>query len=153
MPEIPPSAQAGQAAGGPGLDPGRDYPLATKRPELLKTPGGKSLAEITLEKVISGEIRAEEFRITPEALRMQAEVAEKVGRAQFARNLHRAAELTKIPDERILEIYNALRPYRSSKGELESIAAELEEKYGARINAAFIREAADIYERRNRLKA
>ncbi|MHB8918086.1 MAG: diol dehydratase small subunit [Desulfocucumaceae bacterium] len=147
------SGRAETGSGRPGLDPARDYPLAAKRPEMIKTPGGKSLAEITLERVLSGEISADEFRITPEALHLQAEIAEKVGRVQFAGNLHRAAELTSVPDERILEIYNALRPYRSTRQELESIALELEEKYGARINAAFIREAAGAYERRSRLRA
>ncbi|MGB9825950.1 MAG: diol dehydratase small subunit, partial [Desulfofundulus sp.] len=36
------------------LDPARDYPLATKHPELVKTPTGKSLSEITLEAVLKG---------------------------------------------------------------------------------------------------
>ncbi|MGQ9533490.1 MAG: diol dehydratase small subunit, partial [Desulfotomaculales bacterium] len=89
----------------------------------------------------------------PETLRLQAEIAAAVGRRQLAENLRRAAELTAIPDERILEIYNALRPYRSTKAELLAIADELESRYGARINAAFIREAAEVYERRGRLKA
>ncbi|MGQ9533491.1 MAG: diol dehydratase small subunit, partial [Desulfotomaculales bacterium] len=51
------------------LDPARDYPLATKRPELVRTPGGRRLDELTLERVMSGEITADEFRITPETLR------------------------------------------------------------------------------------
>ena len=99
------------------LDPNKDYPLATKRPELVKTPTGKSLNEITLENVVDGVIKAEDLRITPDTLRMQAEIAQKVGRTQFANNLRRASELTAIPDQRILEIYNALRPYRSKKQE------------------------------------
>ena len=43
------------------------------------------------------------------------------GREAFAGNLRRAAELISVPDERILEIYNALRPYRSTKEELLNI--------------------------------
>lgn len=135
------------------LDPERDYPLATKRPELVKTPTGKSLSDITLEAVLKGEITPQDVRITPETLEMQAEIAEKVGRPQFARNLRRAAELTQIPDQRILEIYRALRPYRSTKEELLAIADELEQKYGARMNAALVREAAEVYERRGRLRS
>lgn len=135
------------------LDPDKDYPLAQKRPDLVKSPGGYTLEELTLEKVISGEVGASEFRITPGALHLQAQVARGVGRVQFARNLERAAELTGIPDERILEIYNALRPYRSTKQELESIADELENVHGARINAALVREAVSVYEGRNRLKS
>jgi len=66
--------------------------------------------------------------------------------------MRRAAELTRVGDERILEIYNALRPYRSTKADLLAIAEELENKYGAKICAAFVREACDVYERRGRLK-
>jgi propanediol dehydratase small subunit len=103
--------------------------------------------------VLKGEITPQDVRITPETLEMQAEIAEKVGRHQFARNLRRAAELTRIPDQRILEIYRALRPYRSTKEELLAIADELEQKYGARMNAALVREAAEVYERRGRLRS
>jgi len=134
------------------LNPETDYPLATKRPELVKTPTGKKLTDITLENILNGKITAADVRITPETLKMQAKIAEKVGRYQFANNLRRAAELTKIPDERILEIYNALRPYRSTKKELLEIADELEKNYNAVVNANFIREAADVYERRGILR-
>jgi len=135
-----------------GLDPARDFPLATKRPELVRTNTGKGLDKITLEAAMKGEITAEELRITPETLELQAQIAEKVQRPQLARNLRRAAELTKVSDERILQIYNALRPYRSTKAELLAIADELENKYGAKINAAFVREATAVYEARGRLK-
>ena len=144
-------AAAPQAAGGK-LDPDKDYPLAQKRPDLLKTPSGLSLNDITLDKVISGEVKASDIKITPQVLEYQAQVAEGVGRVQFAANLRRAAELTAIPDERVLEMYNALRPYRSSKAELLAIADELEQKYGAKVCAGFVREAADVYDRRRRLK-
>lgn len=130
-----------------------DYPLAAKRPELVRTPSGRTLKDITLEKVVAGDIKSEDVRITAETLEMQAQVAESVGRVQFARNLRRAAELTRVPDDRILEIYNALRPYRSTKTELYNIAQELESTYQARVNAALVREAADVYERRGRLRA
>lgn len=138
--------------GGTGLDPARDFPLATNRPDLVKTATGKGLDQITLDAAMKGEITADELRITPETLELQAQIAEKVGRPQLARNIRRAAELTRVSDERILQIYNALRPYRSTKTELLAIADELEGKYGAKINAAFIREAASVYEARGRLK-
>ncbi len=147
------AAASAPAVSGKGLDPLRDYPMAEKRPELLKSPTGKTLSDITLENVISGAIKSEDVRISPETLRMQAEIADGIGRNQFADNLRRAAELTAIPDARILEIYNALRPYRSTKAELFAIADEMENKYNAKINAAFVREAADVYQRRNRLRA
>lgn len=60
--------------------------------------------------------------------------------------------MTKIPDQRVLEMYNALRPYRSTKKELLDMADELESQYQARVCAALVREAAAEYERRGRLK-
>ena len=57
-----------------------------------------------------------------------------------------------VPDDRLLEIYNALRPYRSSKQDLLDIANELDQKYGAKTAAGLVREAADVYEKRGRLK-
>ncbi|HYE82427.1 MAG TPA: diol dehydratase small subunit [Clostridia bacterium] len=137
---------------GKTVDAKKDYPLASKRPELLKTPTGKSLKDITLKAVLNGDIKAQDVRIAPETLELQAQIAESVGRPAFARNLRRAAELIAVPDERILEIYNALRPYRSTKNELLAIAEELKNKYNAKINSAFVREAADVYESRNRLR-
>ena len=153
MSQAPRTDQPVQAATAKGLQPDKDYPLAAKRPELLKTPTGKKLSDITLEKVLNGEVVPKDVSIAPETLRMQAEIADGVGRTQFANNLRRAAELTAIPDARILEIYNALRPYRSTKQELLAIAEEMETKYNAKINAAFVIEAAGVYERRNRLRA
>lgn len=134
------------------LDPAKDYPLATKRADLVRTPTGKGLGDITLDKTLSGEVTPQDVRITDETLRLQAEISEKVGRPQFARNLRRAAELTHVPDERILAIYRALRPHRSSKQELLDIATELEDKYNAKANAALVREAAQVYEQRGLLR-
>lgn len=130
----------------------KDYPLAKKQADLVKTPSGKKLDDLKLQKFISGEMDGSELRITAETLYHQAEIARSVGRDQFAKNLERAAELTKVDDDRILEIYNAMRPYRSSKAELIEIAEELENNYDAVINANLIREAADVYEKRERLK-
>ena len=130
----------------------KDYPLAKKQADLVKTPSGKKLDDLKLQKFISGEMDGSELRITAETLYQQAEIARSVGREQFAKNLERAAELTKVDDDRILEIYNAMRPYRSTKAELIEIAEELENNYDAVINANLIREAADVYEKRERLK-
>ncbi|WP_186430576.1 diol dehydratase small subunit [Clostridium sp. BSD9I1] len=129
-----------------------DYPLGQKRKDLIKTKTGKSLEGITIEEVLNGSVTPEDIKITPEVLLYQAEIAESVGRNQFATNLRRAAELTSVPDARVLEIYNALRPYRSTKQELLDIVDELENKYNAKMNARLVREAAEIYEKRGRLK-
>lgn len=130
-----------------------NYPLSEKMSDKIKAQSGMNFDDITLDKVINGQIESEDIRISPETLEMQAQVAESVGRDAFASNLRRAAELIAVPDKRILEIYNALRPYRSTKSELYAIADELENQYNCKINAAFVREAADVYERRGRLKA
>ena len=129
-----------------------DYPLAKKRPELIKTPTGKTLDELTLKGVMEGAVKEDDVRISPQTLELQAQVGESVGRTPLAKNLRRAAELIAVPDDRILEIYNALRPYRSTKEELSAIADELEKKYDAKINANLVREAARVYEMRDRLK-
>jgi propanediol dehydratase small subunit len=129
-----------------------DYPLAEKSADKLKTPTGKSLNDVTLEGVLNGSIGARDVRITAETLEMQAQVAESIGRKNLAANFRRAAELIAVPDQRILEIYNALRPYHSTKQELLAIADELEGKYNAKISAAHVREAAKVGEARNRLK-
>lgn len=128
-----------------------DYPLAAKRPDLLVGPRGKKFEELTLENVEKGNVTFDDFRITPQALEYQAQVAEAGKRPQVAANLRRAAELTKVPDARVLEIYNALRPHRSTKEELLAIAAELENQYGAKVCGEFVREAAQVYEKRRLL--
>ena len=128
-----------------------DYPLAENMADKIATPTGKPFASLSYEKVISGELSAEDMRIAPETLEMQAQVAESVGREAFAGNLRRAAELIAVPDDRLLEIYNALRPYRSTKQELLDIAAELD-GYKATVAAGLVREAAEVYEKRDRLK-
>lgn len=129
-----------------------DYPLARKRTDVIKTPTGKGLQEITLENVLNGEIKPEDVRISPETLEMQAQIAEDMNRNAIARNFRRAAELINFPDDRIIEIYNALRPYRSTKEELLAIADEVENVYGAKVNAEFIREASEVYEERKKLR-
>ena len=132
---------------------GRDeYPLAEKHPELVKTNTGRQLTDLTFDKVKSGDLSPLDFRISSETLELQAQVADADGRQTLARNLRRAAELVAVPDARLLEIYNALRPYRSTKQELYDIAAELEGTYGAKVSAGFVREAADVYEARGRLR-
>jgi len=130
-----------------------DYPIQEKHPDLIKTPTGKNLDEITMDKVMSGEVTSNDFRVPAETLELQAQVAESAGRKPLARNLRRSAELTKVPDARVLEIYNALRPNRSTKEELLEIADELENEYEATINAAFVREAAEVYTDRDILRA
>jgi len=134
-----------------GFDPSADYPLGQQRPDLVSTPSGHSLEEITLEAVRSGLIGADDLRATPETLRRQSQVALAAGREPLADNLARAAELAGVPATSILEIYTALRPNRSSADELEDWARRLEAEWEAPLTAAFVREAKDVYARRGLL--
>ena len=142
--EAPAAAPA--AGGAPRSAKVSDYPLANKHPEWVKTATNKTL------DVLSNNVTAQDMRITPETLRLQASIARDAGRDRLAMNFERAAELTAVPDDRILEIYNALRPYRSTKEELLTIADDLESRYQAKICAAFVREAATLYVERKKLK-
>jgi propanediol dehydratase small subunit len=146
------NGSASAAANGRSLNYKSDYPLAEKRRELVKTATGKGLDDITLDAIMSGAVKAEEIRITPQTLEYQAQIAESISRPQLARNMRRAGELTRVPDERVLAMYNALRPNRSSKAELLAMADELETQYDAKVCANFVREAAGVYEARNVLK-
>lgn len=128
-----------------------DYPLSVHRPELLRTPTGKALADITMAAVVSGEVTAEDLRVTPDTLVLQGRIAESAGRRQLGENCRRAAEMTAIPDAEVLAMYNALRPNASSAAQLEEIATRLEGTYAATTCAALVREAAQVYAARNLL--
>lgn len=126
-----------------------DYPIARKRPELVKSATGKGIQDITLQKVNQGEVKPEDIRISAQVLEYQAQVAEANEKKQFALNLRRGAEMTRIPDEKVLEIYELLRPRRASKQQLLEVAEELEGKYQAPLTARLVREAAEVYADRN----
>ena len=130
-----------------GFDPTADYPLGTRRPDLVQTPAGLALVDVTLEAAREGRLDAVDVRATAATLERQAAVARASGRTQLAENLDRAAELTRVPDERLLEIYTALRPGRSTPPELEEWALRLE-GWNAPRTAAFVREAAAAYSER-----
>ena len=132
------------------FDPRRDYPLGTRRPDLVATPGGIPLADVTLAAVRDGRIGAGEIRATQDTLRMQAQVALAAGRVQLAESLGRAAELAGVPDDVLLAVYIALRPRRATAAELEEWATLLE-GLGAADTAAFVREAASSYAERRLL--
>jgi propanediol dehydratase small subunit len=132
------------------FDPLTDYPLGTKRPDLVTTPGGVPLDEITLDALRAGALASDEIRATPSTLRMQAEVALATGRAQLAESLERAAELAAVPDDLLLDVYTALRPRRATAAELEAWASLLDQHDATR-TAAFVREAAAVYVERGLL--
>ncbi len=135
------------------FDPVGDYPLGTQRPDLVRTPAGLGLDELTLDALRSERLEASDLRATAETLRLQGEVARAAGRRELAGNLSRAAELTAVPDDVILEIYTALRPHRSSAGELEALALRLERDFEAPRTAAYVREAGAVYAERSLLSS
>jgi propanediol dehydratase small subunit len=109
---------------------------------------GRPVGELTLEAVRRGEVRLPDLRIHPAALERQAQVAEAHGHPQLAGNLRRAAELTALGDDEVLAIYDALRPGRSTSGQLNELAASLAAR-GLPRCAALVAEAAEVYARRN----
>ena len=123
----------------------------TSSPESPRALSGRSLDELTLEVVVNGDLSPADLRVHPETLRHQADVAEKHGNPQLGENLRRAAELTALPDDEVLAVYEALRPGRSTLAELQSLAGRLDEAH-APLCAALIREAAAVFERRGILK-
>jgi propanediol dehydratase small subunit len=130
-----------------------DYPLAEKRPEIVRGKRGKGLDEITLDAVLEDRVALEDLRITARALRQQAEIARAAGRETLAENFERAAELVDVPQDTIMHVYELLRPGRAeSKSALLATAAELREQHSANIMAAFVEEAAAVYERRGLFK-
>ncbi len=130
-----------------------DYPLAEKRPDIVETKAGKTLDDITLDAVLTDRVGLDDLRITARALRQQAEVAKAAGRPTLAANFQRGAELVDVPQDVIMRVYELLRPGRAgSKDELLRAAKELRVGYGADGVAAFIEEAADVYERRSLYK-
>jgi propanediol dehydratase small subunit len=102
--------------------------------------------ELTVEGVVAGEIGLDQIRISPETLRHQAEVARAHGNPQLAANFERAAELTAFDETEILALYEMLRPRRATGDQLRAKAVELESR-SAPLCAAFVREAAAVYER------
>jgi propanediol dehydratase small subunit len=126
-----------------------DYPLAEKRPDLVRGRRGKALEEITLDGLLAGAVTLDDLRITPEALRHQAGIARAASRATLAANFERAAELVDVPQEFVMEVYELLRPGRSTTGEpLREAARVLRETWKAVRMAEFVEEAAELYERR-----
>ena len=125
-----------------GID---DYPLSERQPERLKTPSGLPFTEIDLEAVLAGKIQMKDLRVTSEALEWQAEIADDAGRHQLAENLRRASELARVPENKILQIYQMLRPGRASEEALMKAAEELETQFQAFRCARFVREAARAY--------
>ena len=107
---------------------------------------GRAASDLSVDGVVGGELGPDDIRISPDTLRHQADVARAHGNAQLAANFERAAELTAFDESEILALYELLRPGRATGEELRRKADELESR-SAPICAAFVREAAVVYER------
>jgi propanediol dehydratase small subunit len=103
-------------------------------------------ASLTLEQLRAGKIVPDDVTISRETLLAQAERAEAEGYPQLARNFRRAAELTAIPNDVLLQTYDKLRPYRSTYYELLAMSQEIAARYDAPETGEYIRQAAEAYQ-------
>ena len=130
-----------------------DYPISEKRPDLVRALSGKPLDAITLEAVVAGTITMADLAIHADALRRQGEIARAADRPTLAANFERAADLVAVPQDLVMQAYELLRPGRSSsKDDILVMAETLRRDYGAERIAAFMEEAAAVYERRGLFK-
>jgi propanediol dehydratase small subunit len=113
----------------------------------VRALSGKPVERLTVDAIRAGEVGVSDLRIHPETLERQAVVAEAHSNPQLAENLRRAAELTQLPDDEVLAIYEALRPGRSTAAQLTALAGSLAHR-GLPRCAALVAEAADVYARR-----
>jgi len=128
------------------------YPLYVHRADSLHAASGRALHDLSLEAAVTQDISPEEYSISAETLRAQAEVARAAGYPQLAQNLERAAELTAVPNETLLEMYEMLRPHRCSFAEYQELAQRLREEFKATATAAFVEQAAAVYQERGLLR-
>jgi propanediol dehydratase small subunit len=117
------------------------YPLYREARGRITLPSGRPVEDVSLEQLQAGRLGPGDLGIHEDTLREQARIAEEAGFAPLGRNLERAAELTRLPDAKILEIYDALRR-GARRAVLEALAREIDEAYGARLTAAFLRDVS-----------
>jgi propanediol dehydratase small subunit len=123
---------------------GLSYPLSAHGRDAVRSTSGRTVPEISLDSVLGGEVGAEDVRISPDTLRLQADFAEQGGNPQLAENLRRGAELVAFGDSELLEFYERLRPGRATADELDELAEGLAAR-GAERCAALVREARAAY--------
>ena len=107
--------------------------------------------KFTVEAAVDGKLELADLRMDPAVLAHQAVIAEENGNPQLAENFLRAAELATIDDEDVMNLYEALRPHRSTAEDLAALRASLEGR-GATRCAELVRRAADVYARRGLLR-
>ena len=116
---------------------------------LTRSASGKTLDDLTMDAVLKDQLSTNDFMISASTLYQQAEA----GYSLLASNLKRAAELTHISNEEILEIYETLRPGRTTYDRLIKLAQRLENTLNAPRTAQLVREAAEAYVKRGIIEA
>ena len=129
-----------------------DYPLYANRSDTLTAASGRPLRDLSLQKTLTEDISSEDYSISAETLRAQAQIARDAGYPQLAQNLERASELTAVPNETLLEMYEMLRPGRCNFEEYQALAQRLRDEFNAATTAAFVEEAAAVYQARGLLR-
>ena len=115
-----------------------DYPLSEKCPEICAPLRGCGSRTSRWKPSWTGRSGWRTCASPPEALELQAQVAEAAARPQLAENLRRAAELVAVPEETILEIYRALRPGRAGRESLYALGG----RTGGAVRGETLRSAA-----------
>jgi len=113
---------------------------------------GVPLNDLSLERIAAGWGDMADFSISRQALLRQAEIATAGGWRQLGENFRRAAELVNVPDDIILQIYEGLRPFRTTAAELGELASKLRLQFHAPECARWVEEAAEVYVSRGLLK-
>lgn len=68
------------SAKGNGTYTQADYPMLKKHGDIIQTPTGKSVKDITLESVLNEDVNIKDVRISSEMLHAQAQIAESAGK-------------------------------------------------------------------------
>jgi propanediol dehydratase small subunit len=109
-------------------------------------------SDLTLDNVRLGKVQAGDLTIRRETLLAQAALAEAHGYPELARNFRRAAELTAIPNDVLLQTYEKLRPHRATYYQLLAISQEIAARYDAPETGEYIRHAAEAMQAKCLLK-
>jgi propanediol dehydratase small subunit len=118
-----------------------------------KSESALALEDLTLDALRAGKVKASDLTIKRATLLDQGRLADERGYTQLARNFRRAAELTAIPNDVLIETYEKLRPYRATYYQLLSLAQEIAARYDAPETGDYIRQAAEAYQAKGLVKA
>ena len=114
-------------------------------------PAGRFTGTRAMGRPKLGQVLLMQGSVTEEqleaALDAQRATGERIGRVLVDEGIITEIQLVQalagdVPEERILEIYNALRPGRADPRALFELADDIEQRYHAKRCAALVREAA-----------